>query len=388
MTVEEVTKRADPASTPVHPVDAGPDKPVRARQPRSGAGPRTVSAPTPAWWRTAAGGAIVLLIGLALLALGWRLLHPLALIVLGIAVASALSPLVNWLDRWLPRAIAIVLLYASLFLVLGLISWVLLPPLFDQILAINFDAPLLLRQAQRRLAGWEWVFTSELAGTITTQLGRISLALLSLPLDLFSSLFEILLLLFISVYWLLEAPTLQRFVLSLLPEQEHERAEALLQEMGQAMGGYIRGVALVAISVALLMAIGLTLIGIEYALLFGLLAGLLEVIPLLGPFLAALPIVALALLDSPLKALAVVLFVIAVQQVENHILLPNIMRTQTAISPLLVILALLIGGTLAGLLGAMAAIPLVAALRVFTVRVLAPTIRQWTGASAEGLCLR
>ena len=126
--------------------------------------------------------------------------------------------------------------------------------------------------------------------------------------------------------------------------------------------------------------VGLTIIGLDLALTLSILAGLLEVIPVLGPVLAAIPMLIIALLESPTQALVVLLFVLALQQVESRILLPFIMRSQTEVSPLLVLVAIFVGEALGGLLGAIVAIPLVSMLRVFVQRVVAPWARRRTGA--------
>jgi predicted PurR-regulated permease PerM len=118
----------------------------------------------------------------------------------------------------------------------------------------------------------------------------------------------------------------------------------------------------------------------------GLIAGTLEFIPVIGPIIGAVPMVLIALLQSPAKALIALVFAIALHQLESGILVPNIMRTQTSISPLLVLLALTAGLSIGGVFGALVAIPLTAALRVLIIELVFPAIRHRTGvqASASG----
>jgi predicted PurR-regulated permease PerM len=122
------------------------------------------------------------------------------------------------------------------------------------------------------------------------------------------------------------------------------------------------------------------LIGFDYPLVGGLITMVGELLPVVGPIAAAVPIVALALVQSPTTALAVLVLYVVLQRVEGQLLTPNIMNSQTHISQVLALLALFAGGALGGILGALVAIPLAAALRVFVLRVVAPAVRRWTGA--------
>jgi len=103
-----------------------------------------------------------------------------------------------------------------------------------------------------------------------------------------------------------------------------------------------------------------------------------------GPIFAAIPAIAIALVDSPQQAIIVTIFFIALQQLESNLLVPFIMRQQADVPPLLSLFALLAGSALGGLLGAIIAIPLAGALRVLVVQVLAPAERAWSGAESQG----
>ncbi len=199
--------------------------------------------------------------------------------------------------------------------------------------------------------------------------------LVALPLALLSSLAEILLVAVLSAYWLLAAPALRRFTLSLFPAGRRGWAGATLERMGYAMGGYIRGVVIDALVVGAVVALGLLLIDVDFALVLALLAGLGEVFAIA----AAVPAIAIAALDSPVKALIVLAFYVVVQQLEGYVLLPNVMRAQSDIPSLLVHFAFVAGATVGGILGALVAIPLAGALRVFVIEVIAPAVRAATG---------
>jgi predicted PurR-regulated permease PerM len=142
------------------------------------------------------------------------------------------------------------------------------------------------------------------------------------------------------------------------------------------MGGYVRGVVIDALIVGLLATAGLWLIGYEYAVVAGLISAIGELFPVIGPVLAAVPIVLVALLDSPRQAIIVLVFYILLQQVEGQILTPLVMKSQTDVPEVLVLFALVSGAAVAGLLGALVAIPAAAAARVIVVDALAPALRR------------
>jgi predicted PurR-regulated permease PerM len=150
--------------------------------------------------------------------------------------------------------------------------------------------------------------------------------------------------------------------------------------MAEAMGGYIRGVFIDSLLVGIITYIGLLIIGLDYPLVLAVLSGVLEIIPVIGPLLAGAAMVLVAILQAPDLVLIVLIFAVVLQQVESNIIVPNIMRGQAEVSPVLTILAIIAGERIGGVIGALIAIPLAAALRVFVVEVVAPIIRRRTGA--------
>jgi predicted PurR-regulated permease PerM len=146
--------------------------------------------------------------------------------------------------------------------------------------------------------------------------------------------------------------------------------------MGHVMGGYVRGVAIDAVAVGLLSWTGMWLLGVDFAFALGLITALGEFIPYVGPFAAAVPAVLIALLQSPMKAVWTLVVYAGIQQIEGHLLTPNIMRRETNIPQPLVIIALFAGGSVGGILGAIVSIPVAGACMVFVQRVIAPAIRE------------
>ena len=336
--------------------------------------------------RRPSGGAVaalILLAGIVLLFLILRLARPLALLIVATAIAAALAPAVELLERRMPRTLAVILIYLILLIFLVFIFWGIIPTVVEQFRAAIDAIPAFFEQAEQILERWGSLPDLSFFDLVSPALTEMGTSLVALPIALGSAFFEMVMIFVISVYLLMEAPKLRRFFLGLFPESYQGRVEEVVSKMAQAMGGFVQGTILTAVIVGFLTYLGMVILDIDFPLVLGLLAGVLEIIPNLGPILAAIPMVFIALLDSPTKALLAVGFVIILQQLESHIIMPNIMRSRIQISPLLIILAVLAGGALGGLLGIISAIPLVAALAVLFEEVVAPLIRDWLGTTVS-----
>ncbi len=354
---------------------------VAPRTPRLGeVDPQTTEEPSTAWWRGAAIAGIALALAIGMLALLWLLVRPLTLLLIAIVIAQVLTPIVGRLERWLPRGIAIVLVYLVLVLIVGAIGALVLPPLIAEGQSLVINAPELVSRSRKWLDGIDPESANRVTAAVQSAIDRFSDALLSLPFTLFSSIIDVILVFFMSVYWLIATPALSRFALSLFPPEHRRRADHVMDAMGETMGGYVRATAINGVIIGVMTYVGLLVIGVEYALVLAVLAGLGEFLPVVGPIIAAIPAITIALLVSPQQAIVVTIFFIVLQQLESNLLVPLIMRHQADIPPLLSLFALLAGSSLGGLLGALIAIPLTGALRILVIQVLAPAEREWSGA--------
>jgi predicted PurR-regulated permease PerM len=346
---------------------------VRRGGERQGMAPRS-------WWWYATLAAMALILGFGTLAGFYLLARPIELLILGISLSAALNPATNWLDRWMPRALAVVLVFLLLVGIAVGLGWAVVPTMVNEAQTLAQQVPTLVSKAQTFFSQRLSISGGSLLSTLVSQLGSFGSVLVSLPVAASTAVLEILVVLAIAIYSLYLYPQMADFAGTLVPEEERETFLGTIKAIGNAMGGYIRGIVYNGAAVGVIVYIGLTVIGIDFAVVLAILAGSLETIPSLGPTIAGVIITLFALLQSPTKALFALLFMIAMQQLETHILVPNIMRSQTTVSPLLVVFALVAGGSLGGLLGVLAAVPLMAGLRVFAVLVVAPAIRRVTGA--------
>jgi predicted PurR-regulated permease PerM len=334
------------------------------------------------WISSHVVGAVTLALSLALLWLAWMFARPLALLAAAVILANALEPVVDALMRWMRRTFAIATISVALVALIAVAGAVIVPTVVSQVDDVAQTLPRLVERG-RQLAE-QWVpWTGGLGGALVEPSRNGGSSVTALPLAIVSSAFEVVLVVFLALYWLAAMPTLRSFLVSLIPPQRVEQTRSVLEEIGETMGGYVRGVLIEALLIGTIVFVGLWLLGVQYPLALAVLAGVGEFLPYVGPILAAAPAVLLALLESPGLALLVVGFYVALQLVEGYLLFPLVVGSQSEIPPLLIILGLLAGGAVGGVLGALVAIPLAGALRIVMLRVIAPEIRRRTHGRAD-----
>lgn len=330
------------------------------------------------WQQLTAALALGIILGVGGLYLFRFLVRPLALLVLSVSIAAALAPVVERMGRRIPRALAVVLVYVVLALIVFGIFGLTVPLLIGQGRSLLFN----LRRLQPLISGWLstiGVDAANVGAMLLNELGRLGEYAMRLPVGLVTGLLEMVLILFLSLYWLLMMPHTKGFFLSLFATESKPFVNEVLANLGQSMGGYLRGAAINGMVIAVLEYIGLTIIGVPYALTLGALAGLMEFFPTIGPIISGTIATLVALSISPRIAIITVIYAIVLQQTEGHILVPWIMRSQTNVSPLLAIFAVISGAAVGGLLGAVIAIPIASALTVMVKMVVAPAVRRANG---------
>ena len=148
------------------------------------------------------------------------------------------------------------------------------------------------------------------------------------------------------------------------PDHVHEELGRITEKIQNKIGQWLRGQLILMAIIFFVTFIGLKIIGVPYALVLALVAGITEIIPYAGPILGAMPAVFIAFTISPVKGLLAVLLYFLIQQAENHLIVPKVMQRTTGLNPIIVIVAVLVGAQLAGVLGALLAVPIAAALEV------------------------
>ncbi|MGH2532003.1 MAG: AI-2E family transporter [Thermomicrobiales bacterium] len=322
---------------------------------------------------------------LFVIGLAWLLFQVRAILVLflfGILFAAAIEPIVYRLRRYgFSRGQAIVSVYFMLAATLGLFIYLIVPSLVRQATTLWNDIPLMLDDLRTQANASDNAFV-ELAGVRTVD--RLLVAYYTLernpPIEgstavtfatsVVGVLFTTISVMIVAFYWMTEKAIIKRIGLSFVPLDKRDRAHSLWDQVELRLGGWARGQLILCSTIGVLSAAGYFAIGLDFWLALGLLAGVTEIIPFIGPFLAGTVAVSVALTESWEQALMVAVFAIVLQQLEGAFMVPRVMRNAVGMTPLTVILAVLVGGSLGGPLGAILAIPLGAAVQVFVQDVL------------------
>jgi predicted PurR-regulated permease PerM len=206
-----------------------------------------------------------------------------------------------------------------------------------------------------------------LVSQLATNLAGSLPALILFPLQVGTIVFYGLITVVISFYWLLASKRVNALAVLAAPPAMRDETAEIIDGMGARVGGWVRAQLFLSVSIGVLTFIGLALLGVPFALVLAVWAAFTELIPIVGPILGAIPALIIAFFNSPLQAIFVLILYLVIQQIENHILVPNVMSHEIGLHPVLVIVALLMGAEYLGLIGALLAVPLASALEVLVV---------------------
>lgn len=282
----------------------------------------------------------------------------------GFIIMVALHPLELKFEKWgLPRGLAIALTYIVMLLGVGTIITLMAPPLFNQLSELIRNMQLPLPWLQDRVNEFSFNlsevggFLEQLRGSVGTIYSAINSA--------FSGVFSVLTTLVISLYLMIDRKRLHLRAAWFTKRQEDLKLmEDFLDSLEYQLGGWVRGQLTSMTIIGFITYLGLTLIGVSYAAPLGLLAASLEILPNIGPTIAAIPSILIAwVVMGPAMALVTLLFYIFLQQIESNFVTPKVMQVNIDVSPLAAILCVLIGLELGGVIGALLAIPLYIVLR-------------------------
>lgn len=292
----------------------------------------------------------------------YQIMDLLILLFVAIILMSAIAPMVNlFMKLKLPKALGILLSYIIIIGALTGIFATFIPPLVEQSNRLITVVPPLLVD-QFNLTGVDINF-------FQSQLTDISKNIVSITLVIFNNIITLILLLVLTFYLLLERENLEKRVSGLFISRE-TRVKGLIVKMEDKLGAWVRGQLALSVIIGLLSYIGLTLLNIPYALPLAILAGIMEVVPVIGPIIAAIPAIAIALTISPVVTAVVAALYFVIQQLENHLIVPQVMKRAVGLNPLVVILAVAVGSRLLGFAGALLAVPLVVVAQIIVMDIL------------------
>ena len=303
-------------------------------------------------------------------------------------IALILNPLVGLVQKLrLPRTLAVIAVYAAIFTTLPLLGFLVAGPIGDQATSFANDAPELIRDANASLDDVQRFFDDNGIGvqikgqndsaltSLEDQLVKGSGEIVSVTGELLRLLVELsfymILVLVLSIYMLVYAPEIGRLVRKAMPPGDGTPDDDFPTRVQRAVSGYVRGQLLFSAIMGTSAGIALWIFGVTgifpdgrtYAVAFGAWFGVMELVPYVGPILGALPPIVVALIQDPLSAVWVTILFVALQQLEGHVVAPNVFGHALRLNPLLVIFALLLGGEIYGFVGALVALPIAAVLR-------------------------
>lgn len=334
-------------------------------------------------WRIVARG-ILLIFGLVLLALLARELRTVIVqLLVAILLAAAITPAVDRITRApdgkrskLGRGAAATLVAFGSLVILVVVTIAVLSTALSDLAGLALSLPTYVRRVETAVEDLATA-NPELATRLQASLPNVSDVvgpavgvltqaprLLSAATGVFGTVVRLLFTLVLALYLTIDGERVRRYLIGLLPADRHEQALDVSERIGLRLGAWARGEALLGVIIGGMTWVGAVIIGLPYAAALALIAGIGELIPTLGPIIAAIPLIAVGLLSSPLQGLLALVLAILVQQLENNLIVPRVMGHAVDLHPIAVMLAILAGGELLGISGALLAVPVVAALSV------------------------
>lgn len=302
-----------------------------------------------------------IILALFLVFFGWFVVQIRDIIVsifLSYIIMAAVLPAVEFLQKKkFPKVLAVLIPYLSIITAIFLVVIPLVPFVIEQIQSLIIKFPQLLDQTVKNFG--ITVDQKQIQNFFTSQGSVIGKNALNVTGQVFGGIFSVITIFVVSFYLLMYSDAFKKFMANLFHDGSREYIHNTLDRVNEKLGAWLRGEVILMVFIGLFSWIGLTILGLPYALPLALMAGLLEAVPTLGPIISAIPAVIVALTVSPTMALTVVALYMLIQALENQILVPKVMQKAVGLNPVIVILSIMIGANLMGVAGALLAIPFV-----------------------------
>jgi len=304
---------------------------------------------------------LAVLLVLALLWLAVQLSGILILVFISFIIMAALVPFSDFLVRKrFPRILAVVIPYTITIAILVLLIFPLIPFLVSQIQLLFKDFPKYIDQVAKLFnLQLEPSSINNFFGSDINTIGRNAISVTG---KIFSGVFSTLTVFVISFYLMVEREKLKKQFASICPKKYQSHVLNTIALAENKIGLWLRGQLILCFGIGFFTWVGLALLGLPFALPLAVFAGILEIVPTIGPIVSAIPAIIVALTISPGLAISIVIFYILLQALENNLLVPKIMEKAVGLNPIVIIIGVLIGGKFLGILGALLAIPSIAML--------------------------
>ncbi len=294
------------------------------------------------------------------------------IIFISIILALIMNPAVDKMQKKkIPRVAGAASLFMAAFLFFGLLSYLVAPPLAKELGALASHFPTYMKNtgidftaiSDQNLitdGSFNYNISEPLQNVLleaSTSLKNVTSNILVGVLGFLGGLLSAVLILVISFYLVVEENGVEKFVQALVPVEYRNQALGIIKKIEVKLGKWFMGQMFLGFIIGFVTFIGLSIIGVPYALVLGIIAGVLELIPYIGPALSAIPAIAIAFTISPFLAAATLILYFFIQQFENYLIVPKVMEKSVGLHPVIIIIAMLIGGQFAGIMGIILAIP-------------------------------
>jgi predicted PurR-regulated permease PerM len=303
-------------------------------------------------------------------------------VLVAIVFAEGIRPLVDELRRRnVPRPVGILTVYIGVLAFIAIMVLLLVQPIISEAssLAKNFPA------YQKDFLSWftgvekQFNFNVDVAKQVSSFIDATRNILIAIGGTIFSIIVDFFLVLVVGFLWLVSSDRLKAFTVDLFPEAHHELVIDIFKEMGFRMGGFLRAVAINSLALGVVVGVACWLLHLPDPVILGIFAGLTAAIPMVGGIVGVVPAVLLGFTVSPEYPILVLIVLMVIQLVDANTVVPLVMNRVVSLPALGVVLALLVGGAIQGLIGAILAVPVAAALQVLLVRAAVPAIHHAQG---------
>jgi predicted PurR-regulated permease PerM len=306
------------------------------------------------------------------------------LVLIGVAffLALGLEPAASWfVNRRLPRWAATTLVFVIFLALMGAFVAAAIPPLVQQAVELIHQAPQYLQQAQdhssavgRLNDGFH--LQQRITDAINGSGGSVVTDVVSAGTAVFGAIADTLIVVVLTVYFLVDMPRIRTALYRLVPHTRRPRAILIGDEVFAKVGAYVLGNVLISVIAGVATFIWLTAFGVPYPLLLGIFVALLDLVPVVGSTIAGVVVAAVALTVSLPVCIATIVFFVAFRLLEDYLLVPRIIGRAVKVPALITVVAVLIGGAVLGIVGALVAIPIAAALQLLTQEVPYPRLDE------------
>jgi len=294
----------------------------------------------------------------------------------GIVIAYLLVPISRWLEKYMPRSMAVILLFLAIVLGLVLFFILVVPKFIRQLTTLierlpNFTLQIknVIEKLQTSLENMGLPYSVQV--TLNEFIEEMEKRLISVlkesmdgVLDVAGRIAGFFTVPVLSFYFIKDREYFKKVVMALIPSKARGKVLKIALQINEVLNQFIRGQLLIGATVGILNTVGFWIIGLPYAMVLGLLAGIFEIIPYFGPFLGAIPAAVIAALDSPTKLFWTIIVTILAQQMEGNIFTPKIMGAHVGLHPVYIIIVLWLGGFFFGVLGMLFAVPVTLILKI------------------------